>query len=133
MSLMNAFSVLKIDKIYFLCAFIDKDVDEAMNIMQQRCRAAFFHYIRTNDNDEDEQHKYCPKTADSWCLYQNSKFLSNGKDAGVRRKKNRNYLDPVFLDILKPIIDRLTSRQLLRRCLRGVTQNSNESLNSVLW
>lgn len=46
------------------------------------------------------------------------------------KKTNQNYLDPVFRDILQPIIDKLTSRQLLRHCLRVITQSSNESLNS---
>ncbi|CAF2949907.1 unnamed protein product [Rotaria sp. Silwood2] len=31
------------------------------------------------------------------------------------------------------MILKLTAKQLLRRCLRGITQNSNESLNSVVW
>lgn len=39
----------------------------------------------------------------------------------------------VFLDILTPMIDTLTDPQLLRRCLRGATQNANESINSVVW
>jgi hypothetical protein len=39
----------------------------------------------------------------------------------------------VFLEILTPMIDRLTNPSLLKRCLRGATQNANESLNSVVW
>lgn len=31
------------------------------------------------------------------------------------------------------MIDSLTDRDLLRRCLRGATQNANESINSVVW
>ncbi|CAF4434575.1 unnamed protein product [Rotaria sp. Silwood2] len=31
------------------------------------------------------------------------------------------------------MIVKLTAKQLLRRCLREITQNSNESLNSVVW
>lgn len=31
------------------------------------------------------------------------------------------------------MINTLTDQSLLRRCLRGATQNSNESINSVLW
>ncbi|KAL8602436.1 hypothetical protein ACOMHN_063138 [Nucella lapillus] len=34
---------------------------------------------------------------------------------------------------LKPIYERLGDPQLLRRCLAGKTQNSNESFHSVLW
>lgn len=32
-----------------------------------------------------------------------------------------------------PMIDLLTDRDLLRRCLRGATQNANESINSIIW
>lgn len=31
------------------------------------------------------------------------------------------------------MIDSLTDPGLLRRCLRGMTQNANESINSVVW
>lgn len=32
-----------------------------------------------------------------------------------------------------PMIDKLTDPSLLQRCLRGSTQNANESINSILW
>jgi len=31
------------------------------------------------------------------------------------------------------MIDTLTNTELLRRCLRGATQNANESINSIVW
>ncbi|CAF3420720.1 unnamed protein product [Rotaria socialis] len=31
------------------------------------------------------------------------------------------------------MIEALTNKDLLRRCLPGVTQNSNECLNSIIW
>ncbi|CAF3068192.1 unnamed protein product [Rotaria sp. Silwood2] len=31
------------------------------------------------------------------------------------------------------MINTLTDQSLLRRCLRGATQNANESINSVIW
>lgn len=39
----------------------------------------------------------------------------------------------VFLEMLGPMIDSLTDAKLLGRCLRGATQNANESINSVVW
>jgi hypothetical protein len=47
--------------------------------------------------------------------------------------KNKSRLDPVFLDLLQKMIKDLSSKELLSRCVRGLTQNSNESLNSVVW
>ena len=38
----------------------------------------------------------------------------------------------IFREQLKPIFQRLGSRDLLRGCQRGLTQNQNESINSVL-
>ncbi|CAF5061747.1 unnamed protein product, partial [Rotaria sp. Silwood1] len=59
-------------------------------------------------------------------------MLSSRNNTNIRKKNDRNFLDPIFRDILQPLIDKLTSKELLRRCLRGITQNSNESLNSIV-
>lgn len=102
--------------------------------MQKCCREAFYHYLKTPDGNEEEQHKYCPKASDSWCFYHRMKLQSIDKTKNVKeQKKKRNILDPIFREILKPMIIKLTSKKLLRRCLRGITQNSNESLNSMVW
>ena len=39
----------------------------------------------------------------------------------------------VFVDALKPIFTRLTNEDILQRCLKGFTQNQNESLNGTVW
>ena len=39
----------------------------------------------------------------------------------------------MFYDLLEPIFQRLSKNDLLNRCLRGMTQNQNESINGVLW
>lgn len=111
--------------------YVGKSVNDALAVMQQRCKAAFYHYIKTTNNDENEQHRFCPTENDTWCFYQKKKLAPNSE--GKRSIRNQLYLDPVFYDVLQPMIHRLTSKQLLKRCLRGLTQNSNESLNSVVW
>ncbi|CAF3980500.1 unnamed protein product [Rotaria sp. Silwood1] len=110
-----------------------KEVNEALDIMQQFTRAAFYHYLKTKDGNKEEQHQYCPKTSNTWCFYHQQKMLSSRNNTNIRKKNDRNFLDPIFRDILQPLIDKLTSKELLRRCLRGITQNSNESLNSIVW
>ena len=39
----------------------------------------------------------------------------------------------VFLELLKPIFVDLSNEELLKRCILGTTQNSNESVNSLVW
>ena len=44
-----------------------------------------------------------------------------------------HHLDPVFLEFLTPLFDRLSEKKLLKRCLPGLSQNPNESVNSLVW
>ena len=39
----------------------------------------------------------------------------------------------MFYKELKPIFERLSGKELLKKCLRGLTQNPNESLNNLIW
>lgn len=43
------------------------------------------------------------------------------------------HLQPVFLDFLLPIFQRLSEPAVLQRCLPGYSQNQNDSLNSLVW
>ena len=45
----------------------------------------------------------------------------------------KTYISIQVAEKLKPIYERLGSKELLKRCLRGGTQNANESLHSVIW
>ena len=38
-----------------------------------------------------------------------------------------------FVNELRPIFEKLSKDELLSCCLKGLTQNQNESLNSQLW
>lgn len=42
-------------------------------------------------------------------------------------------LAPVVQEAIKPIYESLSDDDLLRRCLGGNTQNSNERLNACIW
>ena len=46
---------------------------------------------------------------------------------------NSIFFSQIFLDLLAPMIESLTKPDLLKRCLRGATQNANESINSIIW
>ncbi|CAF1085671.1 unnamed protein product [Adineta steineri] len=105
----------------------DEDDEDAVTRLQRKCLAAFHHLI-VHENKED-QHLYCPDGVSSWCTYKRDKATNKNEDA----MKNKNRLDPVYRELLQKMINDLTSKELLLRCIRGLTQNSNESLNSVVW
>ncbi len=96
--------------------------------MQTAILAIFHHSVMhpTNDNLK-EQHKFCPKGKDSWCKFNADLESGNKTYDGSKR------LPSSFYDILKPIFSRLSSKELLERCLKGVTQNANESFNHMVW
>ena len=72
-------------------------------------------------------HQYCPKTMNSWCLYQ--KYKINGTNTYKVREElpvnARQLVYPIYKDLTKP--------EMLRKCLQGKTQNANESLNGMFW
>ena len=81
----------------------------------------------TNFDDAETRHRYCPKSIDSWCKYQ--KDILTGE---------KTYKDHVNLPVaikkeVEPIFKDLSSEALLSKCLDGLTQNNNESLNAFIW
>ncbi|KAH9375012.1 hypothetical protein HPB48_007856 [Haemaphysalis longicornis] len=52
---------------------------------------------------------------------------------GEAAPKHRYNLPPHVCEALLPVYERLADHKLLERCQRGKTQNSNESLHSVIW
>ena len=90
--------------------------------------ATFYHAIST---DETSQHDLCPVGDDIWCFYQ--KALATGQEPGPHRT---NVGTPLSVDVavrVKAVYERLPHDDLLTRCLRGQTQNSNESIHSKVW
>ncbi|CAF1146228.1 unnamed protein product [Rotaria magnacalcarata] len=122
-------AVILLDVITKSHFIVDLDPDQAVLTMQRYCRAAFLHNIK--QSDRELQHACCPTGLDSWCSYQRDKHVSPSQRTD--HVKDTKRLDAVFLDILTPMIESLTDPSLLRRCLRGMTQNANESINSVVW
>ena len=92
--------------------------------METAVWASLYHNVK-NENPKF-QHQFCPAGEKSWCSF---KRVSTSN----AHKSQKILLDTVFLDVLKPMYTRLSNRDLLFRCLRGFTQNANESLNSFVW
>ena len=97
-----------------------EEAEQHIKAMQNDIMAVLYHSCNVPD---ETRHQYCPPGKDSWC-----KFKRTGKF-----ENKDHHLDPVFLELLEPVFKRLSAQSLLRRCLPGFSQNSNESINSLVW
>ena len=103
----------------------DQDVDKAVYKMKKNIIASLNHNIKSPD--PTKQHRFCPPGETSWCKWQQDLATC------TLTYKGDNCLPEVFLDVLKPIYMNLSETNLLRRCVHGATQNSNESINALVW
>ena len=93
--------------------------------MKKAVGAILFHCFEMND--ESSRHPFCPQTEDTWCKWQYDKLKR------TNTCKSHISIPKWIHDILKPIFMDLSSDTLLRKCLHGETQNTNECLNSIVW
>ena len=93
--------------------------------MKNAVLASLFHVSSSKDN---EWHDYCPRTTDSWCLFERDKINKTSTyKSGVGIPRN------IVLENLRPIYKDLSSDALLQKCLHRLTQNANESFNAMIW
>ncbi len=71
------------------------------------------------------QHRFCPHGKEPWCCFWRDKANK------TKLYKEANRLNDVFS--VEPIFQRLSDSELVKRCLLGLTQNQNESINGRLW
>ena len=81
-----------------------------------------------SSTDQNPQHNDCPEGPDSWCKFNQAKATGSTQDY-----KHTKPLPTAVTAELGPTIDRLSSPNLLTRCLDGYTQNACESFNSTVW
>ena len=93
--------------------------------MKHAVWAIYYHSISSENESQDEQHKFCPTGIDSWCRYQCS--FVNGESY-----ESCCPLQFVFRNELKKIFTDLSDESLLNRCLQGLSQNQNEALNGIV-
>lgn len=97
------------------------EIDGAVCKMKKSINAVLHHSVATPD--ATERHKFCPEGENSWCKYKRT-----GENI-----TEKHHLDPAFLTFLQPTFDNLSNTTLLKRCLPGYTQNTNESVNGLVW
>ena len=95
--------------------------------MQNAIWAILYHSILGKQESMKLQHRFCPIGSGSWCQYKRN--VADGTDKYNQAK----CLPAVFRVELKPLFTRLSSVELLQRCLKCLTQNQNENINSILW
>ncbi|GFV16163.1 uncharacterized protein TNCV_3379271 [Trichonephila clavipes] len=91
--------------------------------MKRAIWAIYFHKLNTEDNP---QHALCPLGEDSWRGYNRS--IVTGEFY-----IHKHSLPKSILLKVKKVFRDLTEKDLLKKCLRGRTQNPNESFNKCIW
>ena len=87
---------------------------------------AILYHCSANEDNEDP-HKYCPRSAESWCKYQADKIT------GKKEYKTKINISKAIHELMKPIFKDLSSDELLKKCTHGETQNANEALKKLVW
>ena len=95
--------------------------------MHDAIQAILKHMVQEEGKSLEEQHALCPKDNLTWC-----KFWQDEKNK-TETYSEEHRLPSVFFNVLKPTFDRLSDVTLLQRCLKGITQNQNESLHGMVW
>ena len=103
----------------------ERDVDIAVYAMKKNIIAILHHCVKSND--DAKQHRFCPPGESSWCKWQQD------QGTGTSTYKGDDCLPEVFMELLKPTFVTLSDSKLLKRCVRGKTQNPNESINAMVW
>ena len=105
---------------------IRNNIDNQLE-MKRSIKAIHHHLIKSENLSSFEEHQYCPKERNSWCEFWRQELCQNAKCSDDKM------LLSVFFNELRPIFERLYKDELLSHYLKGLTQNQNESFNSLLW
>lgn len=111
-----------------LCVYYGNAIRVNSNNLTNMKKAIWAIWNHKASTDAQPLHHFCPQGVDSWCTYQKAVALGT-----VNQHKHTNTIPTAIMEYIKPVFFDLSSPALLRRCLKGLTQNANESFNSVLW
>lgn len=93
--------------------------------MKQAVWALYFHVMSSNENPT---HQLCPNDDLTWCKYN----IAQNKNE-VYDHTTHFHLPSIIMNELRHTFKALSNPELLSKCLKGKTQNPNESLNNVIW
>lgn len=113
---------------YFRVSIVRK-VNTTEEEMRNEILSSFYHCSST---DANPQHHLCPKHEKSFCFYQAA--IAKGETPGPHTEMQVFFRLPADdLALVKTVYDRLTTDDMMKRCLQGLTQNPNESFHSRVW
>ncbi|XP_035828926.1 uncharacterized protein LOC106013519 [Aplysia californica] len=84
-----------------------------------------------SSTDEAPQHQLCPSGESSRCFFRKAK--ARGIDPGSHTENLGTPLCQLVTDNIRPIFERMSSEDLLSRCILQSTQNANESAHASIW
>ncbi|XP_070174254.1 uncharacterized protein [Littorina saxatilis] len=97
--------------------------------MRSSVWSTLFHCMST---DERPYHHRCPSSPDTWSFYQ--KALISGEEPPAHKDNAcHTYLAPEVAEKMVPVFRRMSDEALLKRMQDGGTQDTNESLNNLVW
>ncbi|GBM36432.1 hypothetical protein AVEN_234816-1 [Araneus ventricosus] len=111
-----------------LSVFYGIAIRQHSNYVEDTRNAVWAIYFHTRSTDNEPLHSFCPAGETLWCKY--NQAVSEGTAKTFHLKTS---LPPAVTDAIKPIFNSLSHPDLLNRCFGAYIQNTNESLNSVIW
>lgn len=111
---------------YFLAA-VNRHIGGNWKDLKIDIMSTFFHCSST---DENPRHQLC---SDKWCLFKQDELAGRQVRPHSEMRVAIRSSDPDVLKKIHEIYQDLTREELLQRCLKGRTQNPNESFHSKLW
>lgn len=94
-------------------------------------RAIFSTLTHCKSTDNKPELCNCPTGKESWCFYQRA--IAEGRIPESHGDRIKTPLSEVTVAKMIPLYTRLSTDDLLTRCLAGRTQNANEALHNVIW
>lgn len=110
---------------------IHRNIGKSWIDMKKDIMASFNHIFSSKEN---QRHGLCPKGEDSWCYFQRT--IAMGKEREkieFKRSSTVSNLDAESERKIKAVYEALSEKELFERCVRGLTQNANESFHSKIW
>ncbi|GFS20598.1 hypothetical protein ElyMa_003316900 [Elysia marginata] len=92
--------------------------------MRKKIMCSFYHASST---DALPQHHLCPPGPLYWCFY--NRAIARDQLPPSHNGNSSCFLSPH----VRKVYDRLSDDSLLQRCMRGMTQNANESYHVTIW